>query len=106
MRSLSSHASVHAWRHSPSTKRITVPLMPVGPTARPREEPKLRREQFKPHMFDGQVLGEVDFEQAFRFAHGKRIDSSIVGGRKVRIDERGIERLLDARRAYDDSLRL
>src|SRR5262245_27608963 len=33
MRSLSSHAIVHACRHSPSTKRIIVPLKPTGPAA-------------------------------------------------------------------------
>src|SRR5262249_22834040 len=31
IRSLASHATVQAWRHSPSTKRMTVPLGPTGP---------------------------------------------------------------------------
>src|SRR5947208_968722 len=31
MRSFASHATVQAWRHSPSTKRMTVPLGPGGP---------------------------------------------------------------------------
>src|SRR5215470_15109190 len=31
IRSFASHATVHAWRHSPSTKRMTVPPGPAGP---------------------------------------------------------------------------
>src|SRR6266481_8876516 len=31
MRSLSSHATMQAWLHSPSTKRMTLPAGPVGP---------------------------------------------------------------------------